>query len=130
MSPNSQSTDLEFVLGVLFVPILLLIAVGLAFVPIEWVPRCWLREGTGIPCPACGSYRAFQMLIHGDLAAAFRQQPFALVAGLGAIGYSVYAFLAVFGRISPLRLTRRQRWLAIAAVVLFVGADWVYVLFQ
>ena len=127
MISKSQSTDLEFALGVLFVPIFALVMVGLLFVPIEWIPRCWLYDGLGIPCPACGSYRALQSVARGDVIAGVRQQPFMVAAALGMVSYSLYAFLVVFGRLSPIRLTRMQRRLAIGIGVLFVAADWVYV---
>jgi hypothetical protein len=115
------------VLGVLFVPILLLVTVGLLFVPVDWVPRCWLNDGFGIPCPACGSFRAVQLLAHGKVAAAFRQQPFMIVAGLGLVAYSVYAFMVVYGPLAPIRGSKK-RWLLPGALLLFVAADWVYVL--
>ena len=117
----------------LFVPILFVVTVGLLFVPIDWVPRCWLNDGFGIPCPACGSFRALQLLAHGSFGSAFRQQPFMITAGLGLVAYSVYAFAVVFGRLSPIRIisvTRTRRWLMIAALFLFVAMDWLYVLYS
>ena len=117
-------------LGVLFVPIFVLVAVGLLLAPVGWVPRCWLNDGIGIPCPACGSFRALQSLAEGDLVAAVRRQPFMIAAALGMLTYSLYAFLVVFGRLSPIRLTRIQRRGAICAGVLFVAADWIYVLLR
>jgi len=115
---------------VLFVPIFALVMVGLLFAPVEWIPRCWLYEGLGIPCPACGSYRALQSLAQGDVVAAVRLQPFMVAAALGMVTYSLYAFLVVFGRLSPIRLTRTQWRLVIGFGVLFVAADWIYVLLR
>ena len=39
---------------------------------------CPFRIATGLPCPACGSIRSWVALSHGDLAAAWSANPFAI----------------------------------------------------
>lgn len=41
---------------------------------------CTLKRNVGIPCPGCGMTRAFVCLAHGDVAAAWRFNPVALIA--------------------------------------------------
>lgn len=42
--------------------------------------RCGIKALTGYVCPGCGSQRAFQALLHGDLSAAWGYNAFALIA--------------------------------------------------
>ena len=37
---------------------------------------CWLRRTLGIECPGCGLTRSFVHMAHGNLAAAWHQNPF------------------------------------------------------
>lgn len=39
------------------------------------LPRCWLREFTGLPCPSCGCTRSLLAWSHFDLDQAFRFNP-------------------------------------------------------
>jgi hypothetical protein len=43
-------------------------------------PLCPFLALTGIPCPLCGTTRAWDATLHGDLAAAFRYHPLAPLA--------------------------------------------------
>ncbi len=45
-----------------------------------WMPQCPVHLLTGWQCPSCGAQRAFHSLLHGDLAAAFRFNPFLTVS--------------------------------------------------
>lgn len=40
------------------------------------MPRCLFRTVTGCDCPACGTQRAVNALLHGDPAAAFWHNPY------------------------------------------------------
>ena len=46
---------------------------------VAWLPRCPLRMTTGWLCPGCGSQRLLHALLHADLGAAWRANPFLLV---------------------------------------------------
>jgi hypothetical protein len=39
---------------------------------------CWIKAITGMPCPACGTTRAVDVLVHGRLWEAFLINPFGL----------------------------------------------------
>ncbi len=130
---SGENRDVELAVGVVSIPLFLVAVVGLIFLPESWHPRCWLNSTFAIPCPACGSFRALQLLCHGDFCAAFRQQPFVIITGLTAIAYTVYSCFVVFGRVAPIRfprVTRMQRWLVVGAFILFVAVDWIYVLLR
>jgi len=51
--------------------------------------RCPIRTLFGIDCPGCGGTRALAALLHGDVPRAVRENPAALVAGLGTAAYVV-----------------------------------------
>jgi len=129
---DGENTDIELALGVLTIPLLLLALVAAAlWLPESMVPRCRMVSAFGIPCPTCGGVRALRLLLlHGRFGAAFVLQPFAIMAGLGAIAYSVHAFGVVFGGWRPRRLSglsRMDRWCLLGVVLLFTATDWLYV---
>ena len=43
------------------------------------VKICFIRNATGIPCPSCGSSRAVEALIHGDVIASVLFNPFGII---------------------------------------------------
>lgn len=43
-----------------------------------WMPQCPFLRITGLMCPGCGAQRALHALLQGDVAAAFRFNPFLL----------------------------------------------------
>ena len=43
-----------------------------------WMPQCPFLRLTGLYCPGCGAQRALHALLLGDLAGAFRFNPFLL----------------------------------------------------
>lgn len=67
-----------------------LVAVGAVLLALKpgWVklPPCLFHETTGLYCPGCGSTRALQRLLHGDVLGAFRHN-LLVVPGLVAILY-------------------------------------------
>jgi hypothetical protein len=130
-SPEHRNTDVEFVFGVLFMPIMLLLSVGMVYLPEGLRPQCWLNAMFGVACPACGGFRAVQCLCQGQFLAAFRHQPLVIPAALVAVSYFLYACAVVFWRLPAVRLhkvTRRDRWVLVLAGLLLVGIDWLYVL--
>jgi len=57
-------------------------------------PRCLFHTLTGLQCPGCGGLRAAHRLLHGDLAGAFRLNPFLVgltpLFAIWAVTYGVY----------------------------------------
>jgi len=74
-------------------------------------PPCPFHRYTGLWCPGCGTTRALHQLLHGNLAAAFRCNPLAILA-LPWVGY-----LAV--RDDHPLLKPGWQWVLLGAVVVF-----------
>ena len=51
------------------------LAAAPAFLALGDVPLCAFKHLTGVPCPLCGGIRVCAALAHGDLAAAWLQNP-------------------------------------------------------
>ncbi len=57
---------------------------------------CPLRYATGLECPGCGSQRAIHQLLHGDIVAAFKLNPFFILSIpliIYSLGFKVYNYL-------------------------------------
>lgn len=66
-----------------------------------YFPRCALYSATGLQCPGCGGLRAAHALLNGDLAAAWRLNPLAVLL-LPVCGWVATVFVARrFGRRLP-----------------------------
>lgn len=88
-----------------------------------WLPKCSLHLWTGLYCPGCGNTRATQALLHGDLAGAWRQNAFFVVALPFLLFGAARLWVGwVFpGKLRPLPFAWRYTYSAIliALVVLF-----------
>jgi len=51
-------------------------------------PQCVFYRVTGLSCPGCGGLRAAHQLLHGEVAAAFRFNPFVVLA-LPVVGWLI-----------------------------------------
>lgn len=93
------------------------------------VPGCPFYAVTGLPCPACGSTRAFRCIAALDVAGALRVQPLFTAVMLGIVAYCAYAAGVLSGlwkpwvRPPPLP-AEMARWRMIA--VLALVASWAY----
>lgn len=65
--------------GAVFVGALAYVGIGNPHSPTFAFPACPFHELTGWLCPACGGLRMTHDLLHGDLAAAFVDNAFALL---------------------------------------------------
>lgn len=81
--------------------------------------RCGIKALTGFDCPGCGSQRAFQALLRGDLAAAWGYNAFALIAAPVA----VFLIVVEAGRECWPRFHRAvlSKWTIIAAAAAVVA---------
>ena len=75
----------------------MLLAAGIAYYNIdpattEWAPKCVFKMLTGLQCPSCGIQRALHCLLHGDVVAAVRYNPFLVVA----VPYAIAAVLSTW----------------------------------
>ncbi len=87
---------------------------------------CMWREITGVPCPTCGSTRAFFAASHGRIGEAFLLNPL-----LGAVAASGGAWIVLrlgFGRTLKLDLPTRGRRALWSATAVLLALNWAYVI--
>ncbi len=96
------------------------------------VPGCLLRETTGVPCPSCGSTRAFGALAGLDFAQALRWNPL-VSAGACVMFVLLVAALArgrggagLPERVGSAFASTPRRWMLAAALAL----NWLYLFFH
>ena len=130
---GEDDTDYELVFGALLIPVFTAVALISTKVPGGWIPRCFFRHKTGIPCPTCGAYRSLCLLMEGDVWAAWRGQPLVIsVVFLGAL-YALYSLVVVLGRLPRLRPDNPPQWLGrivIIGVVLLMLLNWAYLVLR
>ncbi len=107
--------------------------VGLGYVATHLARRadpgasiCLFRSVTGVPCPTCGSTRSAECVLRGDVAGAFRNQPFMFTAGV--VWLAAILFQVAFARRVRLAVppsARKLLWGLLAALFL---ANWLYVI--
>ncbi|MCG6552624.1 MAG: DUF2752 domain-containing protein [Candidatus Magnetominusculus sp. LBB02] len=79
----------------------------------RFYPKCVFHELTGLYCPGCGSTRAVYQLLHGNIAAAFRFNPFVVLT----LPFIIYCILAEFGAFA--QFSSRYGWTFPAAIAIF-----------
>ncbi len=93
------------------------------------VTLCPMKRLLGVPCPTCGTTRAFAELLRGDVLGAVARQPFVISCSL--LGLPVlFVIRIVFGRKKMADLLAAAThsaffWCLAAAAVL---ANWIYVI--
>ncbi len=96
---------------------------GLAVVgmvlPFSPIPPCPLLTITGVPCPLCGMTRSARSLLHFDLSASLRYQPFGFGAFLA--GMTILALWAI-PRTRAVSVVR----IPVAVVVAVVAISWIW----
>ena len=118
-------------LGLIFGAIGLLAAVAVGFLHVDRVPLtfCVVKGLSGLPCPTCGSTRAFGRLFELDIAGALAMNPFTTLVVVLIAGWAV-ADLVLLPRRRTLRVAFSPslgRALRIGAFVAFF-ANWLYLL--
>jgi len=125
--------DHELVWGVLFIPLLAVAFLLVVTFGAERGIYCAFHRTTGIPCPACGSFRAAQVLLQGHWLQAFAFQPLATTLVTAGALYTIYAWLVVLFRLPRVRVENlsRSAWrVVIGTAIALVLANWVYLLLQ
>lgn len=84
--------------------------------PSRFLPPCVFHEVTGLHCPGCGNTRAAHALLHGDVAEAFRQNAYTLIAlpFLAVAAWRTWLEWVCPGRVRPSRWKWRQSHTLIA----------------
>ena len=107
----------------------LIVAMCVALAHALGVTLCPLKRLLGVPCPTCGTTRAFAELFLGDVLGAFARQPLVMFCSL--LGLPVlFAIRIVSGRRKTAELLSSATrsaifWCLAAAAVL---ANWIYVI--
>ena len=108
---------------------LVIVAACVALAHAFGVTLCPMKRLLGVPCPTCGTTRAFAELLRGNVCGAFGRQP--LVMSCSLLGVPV--LLAI--RIVSGRKTMADLWAAASRSAVFwclavaaVLANWIYVI--
>jgi hypothetical protein len=106
------------------------LAAAMTRLPACCAPRCLLKTWTGVPCLTCGGIRALNALLTGHVAAAFRLQPLLTLLAIAAMAWVGYAVAGALFGVCRLRVrtTRREQRVLMAAAVVLVLANWVYLI--
>ena len=118
-------------LGAIFGGIGLLAAVVVGSLRLDRVPLtfCVVKGLSGLPCPTCGSTRAFGRLFELDIAGALAMNPFTTLVAVVIAGWAV-ADVLLLPRRRALRVALSPslgRALRVASFAAFF-ANWVYLL--
>lgn len=124
MAPPSKASRAELIVSS---ALLLVLVAGCAAVAIHDVrallPPCPFRALTGLYCPGCGSTRALDALLHGDVTRAFDMNP------LGLLLAPVLGYVLVRDALELLGLARLPRIpltpKIVVGLVVLVFAYWV-----
>ena len=87
---------------------------------------CTLRRITSIPCPTCGSTRAVESALQGDLLTAFSYNPLVMVLLL--LGGAALALRYLGKRRIVLGLSGRERFVAWLVMLVAVSLNWWHVI--
>jgi len=129
---NTRQPSPEFRTGVTGLSLLCLAAILCGLLPESFQPVCLYRRVSGIPCFSCGSTRAAEYVLAGDVVAAFRIQPLATAAFLFAALYGLYLVLVLLSpcpRVSIKRWGRRQSVLLFAVGAILATLNWCYLIY-
>ena len=126
-------TDHELIWGVLFIPLFAAVVLLALKLGATRGLFCVFHRATSFPCPACGSFRAAQLLLAGRWGEALILQPLAVLFTTACALYAAYAWSVVLlglPRVRVTNLSRRERLLWIGALVALVLVNWIYVALQ
>ncbi len=93
---------------------------------------CFFRSLYDIKCPACGTTTATLLLLKGDIAGAFFVNPLSIITNLLISISTVWIAIDVIRNketFIPVLQKEMNKYL-ILFVILIVGVNWLYVLFQ
>ena len=118
-------------LGAIFGGIGLVAALFVGLLHVDRVPLtfCVVKGLSGLPCPTCGSTRAFGRLFELDIAGALGMNPFTTLVAMVIVGWAL-ADLVLLPRRRALRVglsPAAGRAFRIAILVAFL-ANWIYLL--
>lgn len=90
------------------------------------LPPCGLLVTSGYPCPSCGMTTSVSAMAHGQIATAFRAQPFGVVLFVAAAALTILgAAQALTGRRCLGKSGPRWWWLLAGLGGMLIGWGWV-----
>lgn len=118
--------------GITFVAVLLLLGVARVYdrLPVQ-PPDCTFRERLSIPCAGCGGTRSMKALSRGDITAAIRFHPAAVVGVCAAFlwfGRSLFRYRGGEEPRSPQQVNR-DLLRGVIVVLSIVFLNWIYLIF-
>jgi hypothetical protein len=97
---------------------------------------CIFKQVTGFPCPSCGTTRAVQLLLQGDVLASLQMNPFGIFVAIIMIFAPFWiAFDVIFKRdtlyqsYKKMEITIRINWIA-AILILLVMLNWIWNIYK
>ena len=127
---REQTASLELVVGLIAIPIAIFGAATSTLLAQALGRACSLKAIFGLPCPTCGSTRAVQQLLQGNISGAFMMQPLVVTSAALACLFSIYSFGVIvlkWPRLFILRhLQLSNRIYFWAAVV--IAFNWIYLI--
>ena len=97
---------------------------------------CIIKNVTGIPCPSCGTTRAVQLLLQGNVLASLQMNPFGILV---VLIMTIVPFWIIFDLIFKkdtfhksyiqIEKTIRIKWLAVILIVL-VLFNWIWNIYK
>jgi hypothetical protein len=95
------------------------------------LPQCNFRALFGIPCLTCGSTRAAQAFLHGEIWQAWLVSPLATLAFCAMAAFDLYAIAVLCSGAPRLRMTfsgRKGHRTAAALLAAAALLNWIYLL--
>ena len=127
---HEQIASLELIVGLIAIPIAIFGAATSTLLSQALGWTCSLKAIFGLPCPTCGSTRAVQQLLQGNVSGAFMMQPLGVTSTGLACLFSLYSFgVIVLKRprlsfLNHLPLSNRIYFWAAALISL----NWIYLI--
>lgn len=128
--PRDPGNDYEFIFGFLFIPLFAAISLLILHLSSRIPVFCVFHRLTGLPCPACGSYRCAEQLVAGHVRDAWLTQPLATILVCLTLVYAAYSWIVVLFKLPRVRVadvTHSQRQLIICLAVTAILANWAYI---
>ncbi|MCU0376090.1 MAG: DUF2752 domain-containing protein [Chitinophagaceae bacterium] len=100
------------------------------------VNTCIFKQATGLPCPACGSTRSVQAMLHGHWPQVFSHNPLGIVTFIMVVAGVIWSAADVFRGSQSLYLKTRQwqatirRPIVAWPLVILLLANWVWSIFK
>ncbi|MDA1045206.1 MAG: DUF2752 domain-containing protein [Verrucomicrobia bacterium] len=128
---SAQTGSPELLVGLIAIP-LTFCGAAISILMSEALGRvCSLKTVFGLPCPTCGSTRAFHLLLNGDIGTAFATQPLVVTGSALACAYFIYSFGVIFLKWPRLRISDARRRLSNRKIVMLSAIlvmNWIYLI--